>query len=62
MPFLNSVLQTGRIMFYFYGVFMPIDWSKSKYSKKHKKFLSKKPEKMKFFTLCDGAARSGKTL
>ncbi|MBQ2645200.1 terminase family protein, partial [bacterium] len=41
---------------------MPIDWSKSKYSKKHRKFLSKKPENMKFFTLCDGAARSGKTL
>lgn len=41
---------------------MPIDWTKSKYSKKHKLFLSKKPENMKFFTLCDGAARSGKTL
>lgn len=41
---------------------MAIDWSKSVYSKKHKIFLSKKPENMKFFTLCDGAARSGKTL
>ncbi len=41
---------------------MPIDWTKSLYSKKHKLFLSKKPENMKFFTLCDGAARSGKTL
>lgn len=41
---------------------MPIDWTKSKYSKKHRIFLSKKPENMKFFTLCDGAARSGKTL
>ena len=41
---------------------MPIDWSKSKYSKKHKLFLGKNPQDMKFFTLCDGAARSGKTL
>ncbi len=41
---------------------MPIDWTKSKYGKKHRQFLSKKPENMKFFTLCDGAARSGKTL
>ena len=41
---------------------MPIDWTKSKYSKKHRLFLSKKPEHMKFFTLCDGAVRSAKTL
>lgn len=41
---------------------MPIDWTKSKYSKKHRLFLSKKPETMKFFTLCDGAVRSAKTL
>ena len=41
---------------------MPIDWTKSKYSKKHRLFLSLKPEKMKFFTLCDGAVRSAKTL
>ena len=41
---------------------MPIDWTKSKYSKKHRRFLSKKPEDMKFFTLCDGAVRSAKTL
>ena len=41
---------------------MPIDWSKSKYSKKHRRFLSLPPEKMKFFTLCDGAIRSAKTL
>ena len=41
---------------------MPIDWTKSKYSKKHRLFLSKKPEDMKFFTLCDGAVRSAKTL
>ena len=41
---------------------MPIDWTKSKYSRKHKKFLSLKPEDMKFFTLCDGAVRSAKTL
>lgn len=41
---------------------MPIDWSKSKYSRKHKRFLSLPPEKMKFFTLCDGAIRSAKTL
>lgn len=41
---------------------MPIDWSKSKYSNKHKKFLSLPPDKMKFFTLCDGATRSAKTL
>ena len=40
---------------------MPIDWSKSKYSKKHRRFLSLPPEKMKFFTLCDGAIRSAKT-
>ena len=41
---------------------MPIDWTKSKYSKKHRLFLSKKPEDMAFFTLCDGAVRSAKTL
>lgn len=41
---------------------MPIDWTKSKYSKKHKQFLSLPPEKMAFFTLCDGAVRSAKTL
>ena len=41
---------------------MPINWSKSKYSRKHRSFLGKKPENMTFFTLCDGAARSGKTL
>ena len=41
---------------------MPIDWSKSKYSRKHRRFLSLPPEKMKFFTLCDGAIRSAKTL
>lgn len=41
---------------------MPIDWTKSKYGKQHRLFLSKRPEDMKFFTLCDGAARSGKTL
>ncbi len=41
---------------------MPIDWTKSKYSKKHKKFLSLAPENMKFFTLLDGATRSAKTL
>lgn len=41
---------------------MPIDWTKSKYSKKHRLFLSKKPEEMAFFTLCDGAVRSAKTL
>ena len=41
---------------------MPIDWSKYQYSNKHKLFLGKNPQDMKFFTLCDGAARSGKTL
>ncbi|MBS4760287.1 MAG: terminase family protein [Clostridium sp.] len=41
---------------------MPIDWTKSKYSKKHRQFLSLRPEDMKFFTLCDGAVRSAKTL
>ena len=41
---------------------MPIDWTKSKYSRKHRLFLSKKPEDMAFFTLCDGAVRSAKTL
>lgn len=41
---------------------MPIDWSKSKYSKVHRRFLAKNPLDMKFFTLCDGATRSGKTL
>ena len=41
---------------------MPIDWTKSKYSKKHRLFLSKKPADMAFFTLCDGAVRSAKTL
>ena len=41
---------------------MPIDWTKSKYSKKHRLFLSKRPEDMAFFTLCDGAVRSAKTL
>lgn len=41
---------------------MPIDWTKSKYSKKHKRFLSLKPQDMAFFTLCDGAVRSAKTL
>ena len=41
---------------------MPIDWTKSKYSKKTRQFLSLQPEDMKFFTLADGAVRSGKTL
>lgn len=41
---------------------MPIDWSKSKYSRAHRAFLGKRPENMAFFTLCDGAVRSGKTL
>ena len=41
---------------------MPIDWSKSRYSAAHRAFLGKPPEKMAFFTLCDGAVRSGKTL
>ncbi len=40
----------------------PIKWENSKYSEKHKKFLAKKPQDSKFFTLCDGAVRSGKTL
>ncbi len=38
----------------------PIKWENSIYSPKYKKFLSRKPAK--FFTLCDGAVRSGKTL
>lgn len=41
---------------------MPIDWTKSKYSSKAREFLALQPEEMKFFTLADGAVRSGKTL
>lgn len=41
---------------------MPIDWIKSKYSDKSRRFLAMQPENMKFFTLADGAVRSGKTL
>jgi PBSX family phage terminase large subunit len=41
---------------------MPIDWAKSRFGQKHRLFLSKNPKDMKFFTLCDGATRSGKTL
>lgn len=41
---------------------MPIDWAKSKYSQKAVEFLALQPENMKFFTLADGAVRSGKTL
>lgn len=40
----------------------PIKWENSRYSAKHRLFLSQKPSDAKFFTLCDGAVRSGKTL
>lgn len=40
----------------------PIKWENSQYSEKHRRFLAKKPQDTKFFTLCDGAVRSGKTL
>lgn len=40
----------------------PIKWENSRYNEKHRHFLSKKPQDSKFFTLCDGAVRSGKTL